>query len=135
MQWDVFGREILHVDFARVSSDERVTLEIPITLKGNAPGANEGGVLDQPMHSIEIECPATNIQESIIVNISGLHLDQAIYVRDLKFQEGVTTSEDPDQIVVHVIRAAGEEELEIAGEGSAEPELIRREKAASDEEE
>lgn len=135
MQWDVLGLEILHVDFARVSQDERVSIEIPIVVKGTAPGVSEGGVLDQPLHSIEIECPANNIQESVVVNINHLHLGESIFVKDLKFLEGVTTTADPDQIVIHVVTASEEEEEEGAGGEQAEPELIRREKAEEESEE
>lgn len=136
LQWDTFGREILHVDFARVSKDERVSIEIPIVLKGSAPGVNEGGVLEQPLHSIEIECPANNIQESVIVNVNNLHLNQSVLVRDLKLIDGVTTRLDPEQVVVQVVPPAEEREEEEAEAGeAAEPELIRREKAEEETEE
>ncbi|MFO0945897.1 MAG: 50S ribosomal protein L25 [Planctomycetota bacterium] len=135
LQWDVLGLEILHVDFARVSKDERVTIEIPIVLKGSAPGVAEGGVLDQPLHSIEIECPANNIQENVVVSINHLHLGESVFVKDLKFLEGVTTSVDPDQIVIHVVKAAAEEEAEEEAGEQAEPELIRREKSEEESEE
>src|SRR5262249_3481821 len=45
LQWDAIGASILHVDFSRVSADERVTLEVKIELRGTAPGVTAGGVL------------------------------------------------------------------------------------------
>lgn len=133
MQWDVFGKRVLHVDFARVSKDEKIVVDVPIVLKGTAPGAAEGGSLDQPLHTIEIRCAAGAIQEQVVVNISGLHLGQAILVKDLELNEGAEAVADPDQVVVHVTRQAVEEEGE-AAEVTAEPELIRREKAEEEEE-
>lgn len=127
LQWDVFGREILHVDFARVSRDEKIEVEIPIVVKGIAPGVAEGGVLDQPLHSIEIRCSAGNVKENVVVNISQLHLGQAILVKDLTLGEGAEALADPEQIVLQVIQQSTEEEA-VGGEAPAEPELIRREK-------
>lgn len=135
LQWDALGKDVLHIDFARVSKDERVSLEVPIVLRGTAPGIAEGGVLDQPLHGIEIECAAGDIQESVIVSVNNLHLGQSILVKDLKLREGAKTSADPEQVVVQVVMPVAEEEAPAEGtEGPAEPELIRREKAEDDEE-
>ena len=128
VQWDAFGQELLHLDFARVSADESVMVEVPIVLRGTAPGLREGGVLDQPLHAIELECPAANIQENVVVNINELGLEQAILVRDLELAQGVKATADPEQVVIQVKAAAEEEEPEEGAlEGPAEPEVIRRE--------
>src|SRR5262249_55436797 len=50
LQWDHLGKEMLHVDFARVSETDRVRVPVPVELR-NAPKATGGGVLDQPLHS------------------------------------------------------------------------------------
>src|SRR5215510_11174632 len=52
IQWDHLGKELLHVDFGRVSADERVTVTVPLVIRGTAPGIAAGGVLDQPIHAI-----------------------------------------------------------------------------------
>src|SRR5262249_25162181 len=52
VQWDHLGLEILHVDFAHVAVDERITVPVPIELKGVCPGVIAGGILDQPIHSL-----------------------------------------------------------------------------------
>src|SRR5438552_9814855 len=102
IQWDHLGKELQHVDFARVSADERVTVPVPIEIRGTAPGIAQGGVLDQPLHTLHLECPVTSIPGSIRVNISELQLDGAIHVRDLALPEGVKAMDDPDVIVVHI---------------------------------
>src|SRR5262245_14862172 len=61
LQWDHLGKEILHADFKRVSRDERVAVEVRIELRGNAPGVTAGGVLDQPLHTLKVECLAIAI--------------------------------------------------------------------------
>src|SRR5438874_1687849 len=57
VQHDHLGSEILHVDFRRVSKDERIKTTVAIELRGIAPGTNSGGVLDQPLHKVHVECP------------------------------------------------------------------------------
>jgi large subunit ribosomal protein L25 len=88
------------------------------------------------MHSLEVECPAENIIEQIAININNLHLGQSIYVKDIPTSEGIKILNDPDVVVVHVVRKAQETEVEAEPTTSAEPELIRRpaaEKTESDE--
>ena len=55
LQWDTWGKEILHVDLTRVSAHERVQAEVPVVLRGDAPGVKAGGRLVQHIHSVEIE--------------------------------------------------------------------------------
>jgi large subunit ribosomal protein L25 len=137
VQWDHLGKDVLHIDFERVSADERIHVSVPVELKGIAPGVTGGGVLDQPMHELAIECPAISVPESIRVNVSELQLGAAIHVRDLHLPEGVTTDDDPDAVVVHVTQKQLEPEPAAAAApaaGTAEPEVIGR-KAAEGEEE
>jgi large subunit ribosomal protein L25 len=136
-QWDHLGKELLHVDFARVSADERVTVSVPLEIRGTAPGIAQGGVLDQPLHTVKVECPVVSIPASIRVNVGELQLDQAIHVRDLVMPEGVKAMDDPDVIVVHVTAKIVEAEAPAAVaapvEGAAaEPEVITRKPAAEE---
>jgi large subunit ribosomal protein L25 len=102
-------------------------------LKGIAPGATGGGVLDQPLHTLSVECPASNIPSSIRVNISELQLGAAIHVRELTLPEGVKALADPDAIVVHITAPVVEAEAPVVPVAeSAEPELIGRQKAAEE---
>jgi large subunit ribosomal protein L25 len=135
IQWDHLGKDVLHVDFERVSADERIHVSVPFEIRGIAPGVTGGGVLDQPLHTLPIECPAISVPESIRVNIGELQLGAAIHVRDLHLPEGVTTSADPDAIVVHVTLKQLEAEPVVAPvAATAEPEVIGR-KAAEEEDE
>jgi large subunit ribosomal protein L25 len=137
VQWDHLGLEILHVDFARVAVDERITVPVPIELKGVCPGVIAGGILDQPIHSLTVECLAISIPEAIRVNIHELQIGGVIYVRDLHLPEGVTVVGDPDAIVVHVSAPLAAPEAPAAAPAAeqAEPEVIGRQKAAEEEEE
>jgi large subunit ribosomal protein L25 len=130
VQYDHLGTNIVHVDFARVDLNERVTVTIGIELKGEAPGEKDGGVLQQVLMELEIECVVTEIPDGIVYNVSNLKLDDSVHVRDLTLPAGVTTTADPE-LIVAVCHAIKEVEAEGA-EGTAEPELIRKEKADAD---
>src|SRR5438105_10859811 len=72
VQYDHLGIEVLHVDFARVSLDEKVELTIPLELKGTPKGEAEGGVLTQVLAELEIECLVTDIPDVIRYNVSDM---------------------------------------------------------------
>jgi large subunit ribosomal protein L25 len=133
LQFDHLGKDILHADFARISADERVVVEVRLELRGTAPGVTAGGVLDQPLHSIEIECLAISMPESIRVNIGELQIGGIIHVSDLKLPEGVKAMTDADAIVVHVTQPAAEAAAPAEAGEQAEPEVIGRQKAEEEE--
>lgn len=136
VQWDHLGKDILHVDFERVSKDERITVTVRIELRGVAPGVTAGGLLDQQMHELEVECTALNMPESIRININELQLGQAIHVRELHLPEGVVATADPDVVVVQVTTPQAEPEPgEVQPGETAGPEVIGRKAAEEDEEE
>jgi large subunit ribosomal protein L25 len=131
VQWDHLGKSVLHVDFARVSEDERVVVTVPLEIRGTAAGIAEGGVLDQPVHSLEVECLAIAVPNSIRVNVSELKLGQSLHIRDVVLPEGVKAKGNPDTVLVHVTlkQAPVEEAAAPAAPETAEPEVIGRPKA------
>lgn len=126
VQWDHLGKELLHVDFARVAADERIHVNVPIEIRGLPPGVNAGGVLDQPIHALAIECLALQVPDSIRVNVGELQLGQAIHVRELHLPPDVKSLADPDAVVVHVTAKQAEPEPTAPAAGTAEPEVIGR---------
>jgi large subunit ribosomal protein L25 len=138
VQHDHLGSGLVHVDFRRVSKDERIRTTVEIELRGTAPGATGGGVLDQPLHKIHVECPAISIPDSIRVRIDGLLLGQAIHVKELDLPPGVKALDDPDLVVVQVKQqqvAVVEPTGLVAEPGAAEPEVITKKKEKPAEEE
>ena len=131
LQWDYLGKDVLHVDFKRVSADERITITVPVELKGIAPGIAAGGLLDQPLHTLRIECPVLAVPDTIKVNINELQIDSAVHVRDLKLPEGVKVLDEGDAIVVQIKTPAADADAD--AEGTAEPEIITARKKAEDE--
>jgi len=127
IQWDHLGKEIIHLDFARVSAGEAIETEVRIDLRGTAPGTTEGGILEQLIHSIEVTCRADAIPDNIKVDISELHIDGEIHVKDLKLPEGVTVKADPESLVVHVTTKVAEAAPPEPTEGT-QPEVIKPER-------
>ena len=122
VQYDHLGIEVLHVDFARVDLNERVEVTVPLLLRGEPKGEAEGGVLQQVIADLEIECLVTQIPHEIRHNVSEMGLNDVLHVKDLQLPEGVRALQDGDLIVAtvkEIVEAAPEVE---AVEG--EPEVI-----------
>ena len=134
IQWDTFGLEVLHVDFTRASADERIEVEVSIELKGQAAGAKEGGVVEQVLREVQIECPAGSIPDKLVLNISNLALGGSLTCKDLSLPEGATLLTDADEMIVHCVTPRDEDAGEGVGDG-AEPELIGRKEGEEAEEE
>lgn len=129
VQWSSMGDYIIHVDFARVSQTETVVVTVPVHLHGEAPGAmSAAGQLRFVSHEISIRCPAVKIPEYITCEIGQLQLGQAVHVSELKLPEGVEAVTPGSIVVAQVVVAAGTD-TETTLPTSAEPELIRKEKA------
>src|SRR5687767_4500179 len=75
VQYDHLGAEVIHVDFARVSLDEKVEVTVPLELKGTPKGEADGGVLQQIISELQIECLVTEIPDVIRHNISEMAKD------------------------------------------------------------
>src|SRR5688500_355787 len=126
VQYDHLGQELLHVDFARVSLDEKVEVTVPLELKGEPKGEAEGGVLQQIVAELEVECLVTDIPDRIIHNVSEMNVDDALHIKDLKLPPGVRALQDED-LIVAMVKVIEEEEVAPAAEAeTAEPEVIGR---------
>jgi large subunit ribosomal protein L25 len=138
LQWDHLGKEVLHADFRRVGEHERVQVPVPVEIRGISGGVTAGGILDQPLHVLQVECEVTAVPDSVRVNITELQLDQAIYVKDLHLPPGVQVLGDPDAIVVQVRAPLAEPEAAAApapGTETSEPEVIGRQREEEEGEE
>ncbi|MDD3587009.1 MAG: 50S ribosomal protein L25 [Thermoguttaceae bacterium] len=131
-QWDTWGKEILHVDFTRVSEHEHVQLTVPLELRGEAPGVKDGGVIKQVLHEVLIECEPIYAPEKIGVKLNNLGFKEMIHLKDITMPEGVKVLTDIATVVVECVEPVQEEEApEVAptGEAGTEPEVIGRKKS------
>ncbi len=138
VQYDTWGKQIMHADFARVAMDELVTVSVQVIGRGTPKATQAGAVLEQVLHSVDITCKADEIPDTIRVEVGHLELDGKIFVKDLQLPAGVKAASDPDSIVF-LLQEAREEIVAApaaaaAGEAAAaEPELIRPVKPTEEE--
>jgi large subunit ribosomal protein L25 len=135
VQWDTFFQNVLHVDLLRVRAGEKVKVDVPVELRGEAPGSRNGGVIEQVVHSLEIEVPLDVIPDKLHLNINQLEIGGHLTAHDIiDLPEGAKILDDLDIMIIHCVQPATEEEVEAAEEaGAAEPEVIG--KGKEDEEE
>jgi len=129
VQYDHLGAELIHVDLARVSLDERVRVKVPVELKGTPKGVHEGGILDQMIVDLDVECLVTQIPDQIRVVVNDLGVGQAVHLKDLEPPPGVRALGNPEEIVCMVrmlATAAAAEAPAAEAEAAAEPEVIGR---------
>ena len=102
---------LLHVDFFRVAMDERLKVDVPVRLVGDAPAVkqHDASVL-QAATTVNVESLPADLPEAIEVDISGLEdLDSTLHVRDLRAPGGVTILTDPEELVVKMLPPTEEE--------------------------
>ena len=123
-------RQILHVDFHAVSATEKITAEVPIETIGEPVGVKTGGgLLEHILRDLEVECLPGDLPERILIDVTGLDLDQSIHVKDLQLPAGVEAITDGDLTVVAVSEARVEEEpAEALGAAPVAPEVISAKK-------
>ncbi|GMO29105.1 MAG: 50S ribosomal protein L25 [Termitinemataceae bacterium] len=107
-QRNILNGDILHVDFYEIEMGKILRTHISVRTFGNPIGVRDGGVLETPLHEIEVECLPKDLPEVIKVDISALTVNQAIHVRDLKLGSGVKLISAEDQVVALVKFAKAE---------------------------
>jgi len=126
VQYNHLGNDPIHVDFARVSLDERVTVTVPLELRGTPKGEEDGGVLTQLVAELEVECLVTDIPDLIRHSVAEMKLDDVLHVRDLTLPPGVKALQDPELLVATVREVVDQAAASDVIEPPAEPELIGR---------
>jgi large subunit ribosomal protein L25 len=112
LQRDPVKGTLLHADFVKVDRKQKVEVEVPVHLVGEAPGAKEGGVLEHPLFAVDVRCVVTNVPEAIEADISRLQIGDAVRVSELRVPVDAEVLNDPDTVVASVAAPISEEELE-----------------------
>jgi large subunit ribosomal protein L25 len=134
LQYDHFGKKLVHADLMRVDLNERMVVTVPIELKGTAKGSHEGGIVDQNLTNLEVECVVSRIPKVIPVSVKELGVGDAIHAKDLELPAGSVLKTDPEAMICicHLPKVKAVVE-EVVAEVAAEPEVIT-ERAVSEEE-
>src|ERR1700730_15811771 len=115
VQHSPVGGEVLHVDFHAISMDEKIQAEVPLEALGIASGVkNFGGLLEQSLRSVAIECLPTDLPDRITVDVSALNIGDSIHVRDIKLPAGVTPKVQAELTAFSVVAPLAEEEPAVA---------------------
>ncbi|MBZ5569295.1 MAG: 50S ribosomal protein L25 [Acidobacteriia bacterium] len=141
-QWEPIRGALLHLDLKRIAMDQRLKVKVPIALKGEAAGVKQqGGILDQVLREVEVECLPGDIPSHVDADVSHLVFGEVLRVSDLPVDRGKVRMITPaDQVVAHVTsvkeEAAPTPEA-VAAEAAvtpAEPEVIKKGKQETAEE-
>lgn len=135
IQQDALTRQLLHVDFYQIRKGEKMTVDVPIVIVGEAPAMKgKGRILNRGVSELAIECLPEKVPPQIEVDISVLtELDQGIHVKDIVLDSEVTVHTEPELLVAKVSEVAvrAEEERRPVAE-EAEGEAEAGEKPESD---
>ncbi len=127
LQRDSVTGRLLHIDLYRTIAGQTITSTVPLITVGEAPASEEGGVVNQLLDSLDIECLPRDLPDEIIVDLSPLtELDSVILISDLDIPEGVTVHHDYESAVARVVipRSTIEEEEELEAEELVEGEEL-----------
>ena len=129
VQYDVITGYPIHADFGEVSLNKKIRVTIPVHLLGEPEGVKVGGgVLQQMIRSVDVDCLPNDIVEHFDVDVSGLKLDQTFFVRDLSLGDKYTLFAGKD-VAVATVAAPEEEAAETTAEGTATaatPEVVAK---------
>src|SRR5216684_82226 len=132
-QYEPIKGSLLHIDLKRIAMDEMLKVAVPIILKGEAAGVKQqGGILEQILREVEIECLPSDIPSSIEADVTELVFGKVLRVADLPHGEKLKFLSDANQPVAHIITVKEEEAPTpeaVAAEAAAvpaEPEVIKK---------
>ena len=128
---------LVHVDFAPVNMREKIEVTVPLTVLGEAAGAEEGGVLQQVAYEIQVETLPGDIPQEITLDVTNLGMNENLSLGDLTLPEGVTLLSDPEEVAATVTAPTEitDEEMEAAGivEEESDEEIAEGEAADGEE--
>ena len=140
-QYEPIKGQLLHIDLKRIAMDKALRVSVPVVLQGVAEGVKtEGGILEQMLREVEIECLPGDIPSHIDVDISHLVFGKVLRVSDLPHNEKLKFLTDANQPVAHVtsvkeeVVATPEAVAADAAAVPAEPEVIKKGKTETEEE-
>ena len=117
IQYHPVTDEVLHLDLFGIRMDKPINIGIPIQLIGTAPGVKEGGgVLNQPLNEVEIQCLPADIPNFLELDISELQLGQSLNAGNIKLDKKYALSTNADDVIVSVTQPMKEVEVEVETE-------------------
>ena len=131
--FNVVSEEPIHIDFMRIVAGKKIILEIPVKFINHpdSPGLKRGGVLNIVRRKISLKCPAENIPDEIVVDLTGTDIGTSIKISSVKLEENVIpTISDRDFVIATVASPTVMKEPEKPAEGEVAAEGAEGEVAA-----
>ena len=119
LQIHPMSRKFLHVDFYEISKDRKITVNVPVVVKGKAKGIEEGGMLQIIEREIEVLCLPFEVPESIQIDITDLGIGDSIHVKDLKVAENVEIPADTNYTILTILSTKSDEKAPGEESGAA----------------
>jgi large subunit ribosomal protein L25 len=134
-QYEPIKGNVIHIDLKRIAMDKVMRVSVPIRLVGTAIGVKvQGGILDQVLREVELECLPADIPSHMDVDVASLEMYGVIRVKDLPHSGSIKFLSDENNTVAH-ITAVKEEAAPVADAAAAtgaEPEVIKKGKGDAD---
>lgn len=102
VQRDSITGKILHVDFQKVSENEKIHVTIPVVLKGKTQVERGGSIVQQQLRELEVECSAGNIPKALELDISNFRPGDTLKVADVEFGQEISIIQDPQSIIASI---------------------------------
>ena len=134
IQMNYLKNYCLHVDFQAVSADEEIHATVALHPFGDSIGVAQGGVLEQSLHELPVQCKPGDLVEEIRVNVENLGFGDRIHVKDIELPAGITCGLDPETLLFHVVAPQEETAAAPAEAAPTEPEAIKQKAPAAEEE-
>ncbi len=133
LQYDYLGKSVIHADMVRVNLEETVSVSVSIEIRGISKGSHEGGIIDEHLDHLEIECKVVDIPEVIPIVVKELGVGDSVHAGDVELPAGAKLVTDPKALLLtcHLVAAAKTTE-DVEEEMPVGPEVIT-EKAPEEE--
>ncbi len=129
-QYDFLTNKPLHFDFHALDVNKKITVNVPVRITGKAKGIKEGGILEEILREIPVECLPKDIPNSFEVDVTDLEIGHSIHVEVLKTSDQITLLKDDSEAIVTILAPklsdaeeggeAAEESKEEGGEGQSD---------------
>lgn len=133
LQYDYLGKQIIHIDLMRVDLTETIRVTVPLEFKGTSKGSTEGGILDEHLNSLEIECLVSDIPEVIEASVKELGVGDILHAGEIELPANVKLVTDTEALVIACHLAAAEKSTEeVIEEMPSSPEVITEAKTETE---
>lgn len=111
-QYDPIKRDILHADFLYINSSTEIHAQVHVALTGTSKGVEDGGILQQSLHELNITAKPREIPETIEVDISNIQVNQTIKIGEIRnYYSNITINQEDEEVIVSVLAPRQEEEI------------------------